>query len=1156
MALRILVRMAHSKSRRRPPLLKALPWFLPALAAVALAGLTVHPLVLIPLLLANALAMGAVCHAIGFDPEPSFTRTALRRGAAHVVMFTGYTVLLFVLVAWPLLRLTQSPSLGAALLLAAALVVALAALWRMWPAFGLVFVWDDAYPEHSGDGSWIFTAVARSIAFGRHLSAEERFFSHFLPAALSLLVLAFGAVALSGLYGMLPSELRIVALFFYGLVFLPIGCMVIANRTLRALLCDRRLARHPAADVPEQRTPPPVAVAPPVLKAEEIEPGVREHALLLAARDGDIERALALVDAGADPNATPEPGDRDQRPVLMLAALLPDTRLLRALIGKGADVNRTSGGFTALLAATRDSWHGRADAVMTLLANGANAAVADGEGNTPLHGAAVNEEPTVAAMLLDAGAPINALNHGGASPLGVACRAANWPLVRFLLERGARPAPADGEPALVAAAGIADDDVEGVKLLLKHKAPVNAVSAHGRSALMTAAAEGHEQIARVLRGAHADVALVDRHGSTALMEAARSGAQDIVQLLAEAQPDPRLRDHHGRDALTLACQSPHAQSGTVRALLTLGAQPKEPGSDGRSALDHAAAAGRWDLVALLDPDTPLPATLSEAAAPEAGADSPTHLLDALRFGHWAVVSTFAARVREWPQAERAAMYQELAAPGLDAARRWLLDHGLDAEARLAVPATDGEALPPLGRRLFDALLPQLPTSADALRCLMQAGASPAGTGLLAQAIAQGDASADDFCMDMLERGADPFGADARGRTPLHLAATQALPHTLKALLSRGANANVRDTGGRTPLHAALAHASLEQGDNAFVLVRDLVAHGADPEAADVNGETPLGLALGRGDAERWLNWHAWPLPRRALRADDLPIAAASGDTHAVDRLLELGFPIDTRDAQGASALLRACGAGQREVAAHLLAAGADATSTATSGVTPLAAAVSARRETLVELLIEHKATIDQRLPGEATALMVAAALGYPEIVELLLQAGADANAVDARGHTALHAAAQYCFESSDSLRARRLLDALIKRGADVNKADNEGKTPLILLLGGHMRPGSDCDATHLGALLPVLLDAGATIEHADQRGVSALHACAMHALLPPARVLLTRGADRHAADAFGRTAADVARHLGYVDIAHELGVRVGAIPSVRQTLRQPAQPSE
>jgi uncharacterized protein len=40
------------------------------------------------------------------------------------------------------------------------------------------------------------------------------------------------------------------------------------------------------------------------------------------------------------------------------------------------------------------------------------------------------------------------------------------------------------------------------------------------------------------------------------------------------------------------------------------------------------------------------------------------------------------------------------------------------------------------------------------------------------------------------------------------------------------------------------------------------------------------------------------------------------------------------------------------------------------------------------------------------------------------------------------------------------------------------------------------------------------------------------------------------------TAADVARQLGYVDIALELAARSGAIPSVRQTLRQPAQPAE
>jgi hypothetical protein len=859
-----------------------------------------------------------------------------------------------------------------------------------------------------------------------------------------------------------------------------------------------------------------------------------------------------LVEAGADPNTVPASGDRDQRPILMLAALLPETRLLRALIAKGADVNRASGGLTPLLAATRDSWHGRADAVMTLLTNGANPLATDADGNTPLHGAVLSGEPTVAAMLLDAGAAIDTLNKSGASPLSIACRAANWPLAKFLLERGAKSTLPNAEPALVAAAGIADDDAAGVKLLLKHRAAVNAVDARQRSALMTAAAEGHEQIARALCAAGADVNLTDQHGSTALMEAARAGAVGIVTLLADAQADARARDQHGRDALTLACQSPHAQVETVRALLALGAEAKTPGSDGRSALDHAAATGRWDLVALLDPDTPLPASLDIEAISE-GADTPAHLLDALRFGHWAIVSSFSIRVRDWSQAQLAQLYLELTEPGLRAARRWLLEHGLQAEARLQPQLVDEleseqPTLPPLGRRLFDALLPLLPESSDAIEDLLEAGASPAGAGLLAQMLSRLQ-HASSLPLTLLERGADPFGVDERERTPLQLAAANGQLAVLQTLLARGCDPNLRDGSGRTPLFAALEH-----GAQALPLVRALVAHGADAEAMDANGETPLGLALEHPELERWLDWNGWQRPRRPLRADDLIHAATQGADTAVRRLLELGFAVDTRDAQGATALLHACGAGHREVAITLIDAGADIGASADNGMTPLAAAVAARRDTLVALLLEHGAAVDQRLPNDATALMIAAVQGYPEIAELLLDAGADANAIDARGHSALHAASQFGFEQNDSLRARRLFDVLLKRNADPNLADGEGKTALLLLLGAHLRPGSACDATHIGALLPVLLDAGAHIEHADQRGVTALHACAMHALLPPARVLLARGADRHAADAFGRTAADVARHLGLIDIAHELAARHSVIPSVRQTLRQPAQP--
>ncbi|HET8765682.1 MAG TPA: ankyrin repeat domain-containing protein, partial [Rhodanobacter sp.] len=535
--------MTQPKSRRRPPLLPSLAWFLPGLALVALAGVVAHPLTLIPLLLANTLMMAAVCHLIGFDPEFSFKRTVLRRGAAHLVMFTLYAVIVFALVAWPMLALTQSHSLAATLALVATLVLALAVLWRPWPAFGLVFVWDDAYPARH-DGSWIFTATLRSLMFGRYLAREERFFSHFLPAAVALLALTWSAIALSGLYGMLPAEIRTALLAVYGVLVLPLGCLVIANRTLHAMLCAQRDRQRPRAATATDDAAHGLPALPdgdeplPSLTAAEstADTAGRAAALLAAARAGDVEHAVALVEAGADPATAPAGDDRDQRPVLMLAALLPDTRLLRALIANGADVNQASGGVTPLLAATRDCWHGRAEAVMTLLANGANPLVTDTDGRTALHGAVLCEEPIVAAMLLDAGTPINALDQSGASALAVACTAANWPLVKFLLERGAKPVPAGGTPALVAAAGIPDDDVAGVQLLLKHRAAVNAVDASHRSALIAAAAEGHELIARALCAAGADVTLADRNGSTALMEAARAGAVGIVQRLAEAQP--------------------------------------------------------------------------------------------------------------------------------------------------------------------------------------------------------------------------------------------------------------------------------------------------------------------------------------------------------------------------------------------------------------------------------------------------------------------------------------------------------------------------------------------------------------------------------------------------------------------------------------------
>ncbi|MGH8183954.1 MAG: ankyrin repeat domain-containing protein, partial [Rhodanobacteraceae bacterium] len=398
----------------------------------------------------------------------------------------------------------------------------------------------------------------------------------------------------------------------------------------------------------------------------------------------------------------------------------------------------------------------------------------------------------------------------------------------------------------------------------------------------------------------------------------------------------------------------------------------------------------------------------------------------------------------------------------------------------------------------------------------------------------------------------------------------ALLPVLQALLARGADPNVRDRAGATPLHAALDGAP----DAVLPLVRALIAHGADPESPAGSGETPLGLALARDATklEYWLRWNGWALPRRPLRKDDLPAAAADPD--AVARLLELGLPVDHRDARGATALLRASGAGALQSVPRLLTAGADPQLTVATGASPLSAAVSARHPDIVRTLVAAGATVDMRHADEVTALMIAAALGHPDMLGVLRELGARADLTDARGQTALHAATRFCFDSRDSLRCRRLLDALLRdpvktraegqptslarmagegttrgtsggvRGGDpespallINAADHAGTTPLLVLLGVHIKPGSDCDGTHLGALLPVLLDAGANIDHTDAHGVTALHACAMHAIFEPARVLLQRGANREARDCMQRTPADVARVLGYVDLAMELTPR-------------------
>ncbi|WP_242101847.1 ankyrin repeat domain-containing protein [Lysobacter sp. M2-1] len=1061
------------------------------------------------------LAQPAIALALRYWRAP--TATHPREDAFALLMAWGMALAgLALLLWWPLSAVREGGGAGAALALSAAVGIALIGLWRTWP------LWQSL--ERDGGG-----LAQRWRALGESEIGAWRGLG--VAAAVLALLAWIGALAW-------PGGLDATSRWWLAAAAVPGWPLLhwLVQRTRAASLAMLAIEDFDADAFDEDES-----------ATSALEEGDLQAALFAAARGGRVDRALQLLDAGADPQALPPPEDRDQRSLAVLAAVLPDLRLLRALIARGVDLNAAHAGMTPLLAATRDSWHGRPEAVMTLLTNGADPRAADGEGNTPLHHAARSSDPGVAALLRDAAAELDVRNRDGVTPLGIACAAGNWRLARFLLERGAKAEIDGASPALLSAAGSEEDDAAGVLLLLKHKARIDARDARGRSALHEAAQAGHVEIMAALLAAGADVHASDAAGRTPLLDAAYGGRLGAVDALLAAKADATAEDEAGRGALALACAGDTPSVAVVRRLLEVGADPGHVDKSGKRAVDLAAEAGRWSLVSALDPGYALPASVAGDEAADIGeAEGQLHLPDrppAALLGE--------ALERQDPDAldpalarlltpdELGALLGEEVALTWPAGLEWLLGQGVNPDVRAAGGDT----------AIFQLLA--RPALLASLQALLRRGVSPAGVGGLARflgACAGGDHAARGFervAIELLERGADPFAPSPGGDPPLALAVRLGWTRLAQRLLASGVSLDARDSRGMSALHlaAALGRESA---------LKSLVAHGANPDVRAADGQTPLGVALsaGRRDLADWLDWRGWPLPRRALQATDLPAAAIVGDADAVRRLLDLGFPIDTPDAQGCSALLRAAGGGHRATVDLLLARGADPQRAANTGATPLSAAVSMRQGEIVERLLDAGAGLEHRLPGEVTVLMLAAALGLPDVCARLLGAGANVQAGDAQGLTPLHCAALYGFTARDRTRLLALLDTLLLAGGEPDAPAAGNVTPLLLLLGARAEPGTACDEEVVLAGLERLLDEEVSLDARDPRGFGPLHLSALHGLLRVTQLLLRAGADPDQRDALNRIPREIAVMRGFVDVAAEFEPGQPGV-SMARFLREP-----
>ena len=261
---------------------------------------------------------------------------------------------------------------------------------------------------------------------------------------------------------------------------------------------------------------------------------------------------------------------------------------------------------------------------------------------------------------------------------------------------------------------------------------------------------------------------------------------------------------------------------------------------------------------------------------------------------------------------------------------------------------------------------------------------------------------------LLKQGANVNATQADGTTALHWSSYRDDLESADLLIRSGANVNTRNDLGATPLWAACQNGSES-------MVRRLLSAGANPNAALLLGETPV------------------------------MVAARSGNLAVVELLAAKGANVNARAARGQTALMWAVAQKHPEVVKVLIAHGADIHARSDSWTEVMAVPphgyleynraiphgndtalmFAARVDDLAsaKLLVAAGANVNDEDAWGVSAVVLAAHSGFTDVVEFLLEKGANANS-DRAGFTALHEAVMR--------RDENLVKVLLDHGADAN----------------------------------------------------------------------------------------------------------------------------